>query len=118
MAYNIAGNLMLGSISASAFLAMAPSTTSVVWKYFTGSLLDPSKAVCCICQKEVSRGTKGKSLSTTPLWNHLNRHHKDKVKDLGSPDSPDPKQTKPSSSTAIGSSKQVSLDSRNNLLIL
>lgn len=59
-----------------------PKQTSPIWKYFTISEKDTSKAICTICKKVISRGGKGKSASTSPLYGHLKSIHRQEYKQL------------------------------------
>lgn len=50
---------------------------SLVWKHFKVDDKNPMQAICSLCKMTVSRGGKGnlRSCSTTPLTEHLRRHH-------------------------------------------
>lgn len=52
-----------------------PKQTSPIWKYFIIDEKDSSKAYCLLCKKNISRGGKGKTASTTPLYGHLKSMH-------------------------------------------
>jgi hypothetical protein len=54
---------------------------SPAWQYFD-KCADESNAKCKLCKKVVSRGRADKpgSLGTSPLLNHLKRHHPDIAK--------------------------------------
>lgn len=52
-----------------------PKQTSPIWKYFVVDETDCSKAKCLVCNKVISRGGKGKSASTSPLYGHLKALH-------------------------------------------
>lgn len=50
---------------------------SKVWKYFAKQ---DSKAKCLECDTLITRGSKPKLYSTTPLINHLKNQHQEKFK--------------------------------------
>ena len=59
------------------------SKKSNIWRYFHESETEPNYAICEICDKKVSRGSKNsKSRATSPLNKHLENHHKDKFLEL------------------------------------
>ena len=53
--------------------------TSPIWEYFEEVATDISLAKCKTCSKEVKRGkgTSGKTLNTSALWDHLEVYHKE-----------------------------------------
>ena len=52
-----------------------PNPQTCIWDYFSLCQTDNAKAVCKICQTQVSRGGKSaKSFSPTNLETHLQRH--------------------------------------------
>lgn len=50
--------------------------SSKVWTYFLIDRSNAKFATCKICKTIISRGGEGKNASTSPLLNHLRRHHK------------------------------------------
>lgn len=56
--------------------------TSDIWKYFSKTCETSSFAVCKFCNASISRGGKNaviKGFTTTNLWNHLKRLHKEEI---------------------------------------
>ncbi|KAL3286532.1 hypothetical protein HHI36_001037 [Cryptolaemus montrouzieri] len=49
---------------------------SKMWEFYTMDKFNKN-AICNICKTSVSREETGKSASTTPLLNHLRRHHQE-----------------------------------------
>lgn len=57
-------------------MAKSIKKRSKVWEYFDVSDNNPSKAVCKLCEQQVSRGgTDPRNFTTTNLTNHLKRLH-------------------------------------------
>jgi hypothetical protein len=55
---------------------MPKKSNNPVWDYFKVNDEDASKAVCILCKKNLSRGSKDPhKMSTTNLQNHLKKQH-------------------------------------------
>ena len=51
------------------------SMPSFVWKFFKVNDSTDVHAECSLCRKNVKRGSKPKTFSTTPLHKHVANHH-------------------------------------------
>lgn len=57
---------------------MASARKSIVWRIFNENTVDRTRATCSLCEENVARGgTAVGGFTTTNLWNHLLRAHKD-----------------------------------------
>ncbi|XP_069489190.1 zinc finger BED domain-containing protein 6 [Ambystoma mexicanum] len=54
---------------------LAKRTKSLVWKFFNTDPQHPSKAMCLVCSRRVSRGRPGTPLGTSTLQRHLLAKH-------------------------------------------
>ena len=71
---------------------------SVVWRMFSENPVDNKRATCALCNENVAHGGKNVgSFSTSNLWQHLSRSHKDTYNQL--------KEEEKNGSTAGGEAK-------------
>ena len=57
-------------------MAAENNKSSVVWQFFDVKFLDESKAVCKVCNVEISRGSvQNRRFTTSALFNHLRTRH-------------------------------------------
>ena len=56
---------------------------SVIWRIFNQKPVDKTRAICALCKENVARdGSSIASFSTSNLWQHLLRSHKNEHEQL------------------------------------